>query len=181
MDSKKKVAEYIGAENWKEIIYSFNSTYASNLLVTSLRRSGYFQKGDKVLVSIVEHHANVVPWLILAEEVGVEVEYIRVHEDFSLDFEDLASKLDDRVKAVSLTHVSNVTGEIFDLERVNHLLSERYPPLTPPYQGGEENIPPLTRGRQGGGRPLFIVDASQSVPHMAVDVQKIGCDFLFFT
>jgi cysteine desulfurase/selenocysteine lyase len=71
-----------------------------------------------VLLSIVEHHANIVPWLILKEEIGIEVEYIAVKDDFSLDLEDLERKLDDRVKVVSLTHVSNVTGEIFDLETV---------------------------------------------------------------
>ena len=70
------------------------------------------------MLSIVEHHANIVPWLILKEEVGIEVEYIGVKDDSSLDFDDLEKKLDDRVKAVSLTHVSNVTGEIFDVSEV---------------------------------------------------------------
>ena len=166
IDSKKKTAEFIGAESWREIVYTFNSTYASNLLITSLRRSGYFQKWDKVLLSIVEHHANVVPWLILKEEIGIEIEYIQVKDDFSLDFDDLEEKLDERVKAVSLTHVSNVTGTIFDLERVGRMIAH---PLTP------------SLVRRGDRKPLFIVDASQSVPHFEVDVQKLGCDFMFFT
>lgn len=157
IDSKKKTAEFIWAESWREVIYSFNSTYASNLLIGSLKRSGYFQKWDKVLLSIVEHHANIVPWLILKEEIGIEVEYIAVKDDFSLDLEDLERKLDDRVKVVSLTHVSNVTGEIFDLETVWKRVKEKNSDI------------------------LFIVDASQSVPHFKVDVEKIDCDFMFFT
>lgn len=80
--SKKKVAEYIGASSWREIIYSFNSTYCLNLFADSLRRSGYFKKGDKVLLSVAEHHANVVPWLILKEEIGIEVEYVGLNADF---------------------------------------------------------------------------------------------------
>jgi cysteine desulfurase/selenocysteine lyase len=156
--SKKKVASYIWANNYREIIYTLNSTYASNLLISSLKRSNYFKKWDKVLLSIVEHHANVVPWLILKEELWIEVDYIKVKSDFSLDFDDLVSKLDSSVKAVSITHVSNVTGEIFDLERVGKIISEL-----------------------SFEKPLFIVDWSQSVPHFKVDVQKIWCDFMFFT
>lgn len=110
-------------------------------------------------MSIVEHHANVVPWLILKEDYGIEVEYVAIKDGYSLDMDDLSQKLDDRVKIVSLAHVSNTTGQIFDLENVNSLLSMRY----------------------GNDRPLFIVDGSQSVPHFAVDVKKIGCDAMFFT
>ena len=157
--SKQAAAKYIGAENWREIIYTANSTYALNLLAQSIWRTGLLRKWDKVLVSIVEHHANVVPWLILKEDYGIEVEYINIKDDYSLDYEDFRSKLDDNVKIVSLTHVSNVTGQVFDLENVNSLLNMRY----------------------GSDRPLFIVDGSQSVPHFSVDVKTIGCDAMFFT
>ena len=110
-------------------------------------------------MSIVEHHANVVPWLILKEDYGIELDFIAIKDDYSLDYNDFRSKLDDNVKIVSLAHVSNTTGQIFDLENVNSLLFARY----------------------GKERPLFIVDASQSVPHFQIDVQNIGCDALFFT
>ena len=110
-------------------------------------------------MSIVEHHANVVPWLILIEDYAIEVDFVNITVDFEIDHNDSRSKLDDNVKIVSLAHVSNTTGQVFDLENVNSLLYARY----------------------GKERPLFIVDASQSVPHLEVDVQKIGCDALFFT
>ncbi len=158
-NSKKKVAKFIWADSWREIIYSFNSTYCSNLIASSLKRSNFFEKWDKVLVSIVEHHANIVPWLILKEEIWIEIHYIRVKDDFSLDFDDLEEKLKDpKVKVVSITHVSNVTWEIFDLEKVGKIINSL---------------------ERGGVR--FIVDASQSFPHMKVDVKKIWCDFMFFT
>lgn len=154
IDSKKKVAKLIGAEKYKEIIYTYNSTYAVNIISGSLKLSNFLKAGDKVLVSIVEHHANIVPWLILKEEIGIEIEYVNVDENYNLDFEDFEKKYDEKVKVISLTHVSNVTGQIFDLERIWKLKRKE---------------------------TLFIVDASQSVPHFKIDVKKLNADFLFFT
>lgn len=157
--SKQTVANNIWADNWKEVIYTANSTYALNLLSQSIWRTGLLKKGDKVLVSVVEHHANIVPWQILAEDYWVQVEFIEIDDDYSLDLDDLESKLDDSVKIVSLTHVSNVTGQIFELNKVSKLLDAKY----------SEN------------KPLFIVDGSQSVPHFKIDIKNIWCDALFFT
>lgn len=139
-------------------MYTFNSNYALNLLALSLKRSGMLKKGDKVLISIVEHHANIVPWLILKEEIGIEIDYVNVTDEFTLDMNDLKNKLTPDVKILSLTHVSNVTGERFPLEEVGKYISTL-----------------------GENKPLFVVDGSQSVPHFKVDVGAIGCDFLFFT
>ncbi|NDK09961.1 aminotransferase class V-fold PLP-dependent enzyme [Candidatus Gracilibacteria bacterium] len=158
-DSKKIVAKNLGVENWREVIYTANSTYALNILAQSIWRTGLLKAGDTVLLSIVEHHANVVPWLILKEDYGVNVEFVGVTDNFDLDYNDFRDKLTDKVKIVSLTHVSNTTGQIFDIENVSSLLAVRY----------------------GNNKPLFIVDASQSVPHFEVDVLKLGCDALFFT
>lgn len=152
--SKKKVCEIIWADSYKEVIYTYNSTYAANLLVWSLKRSNVLKKGDKILVSIVEHHANIVPWLILKDEIGIELEFVNVNENFDLDFDDFEKKYDESVKIISFTHVSNTTGQVFDLERVWNLKRDD---------------------------TLFIVDASQSIPHMKVDVKKLNADFLFFT
>ena len=156
-DSKKKVSEFLWADSWKEVIYTYNSTYALNLLSSSFRRSRVLKKWDKVLLSIVEHHANIVPWLILKEEIWIEIEYIKVLDNYGLDLEDLRSKLSSNVKVVSVTHVSNVTWQIFDLESVSKILNKIK------------------------NKPFFIVDASQSFPHFRVNVKKIWCDFLFFT
>lgn len=152
--SKEIVARYIWASDAKEIIYTYNSTYASNILTSSLKKSNFLKAWDKVLLSIVEHHANVVPWLILKEEIWIDVEFIWVDDDYNLDLADFDTKYDENVKVIALTHVSNVTGQVFDLNEI---------------------------GRRKRDDSLFVVDASQSVPHMRVDVKKINCDALFFT
>ncbi|MCH8518590.1 aminotransferase class V-fold PLP-dependent enzyme [Candidatus Gracilibacteria bacterium] len=158
-DSKKIVTKHIGAESWREIIYTSNSTYALNLLAQSIWRTGLLKAGDTVLVSVVEHHANIVPWLILKEDYGINVEFVGVTENFDLDYNDFRDKLTSKVKIVALTHVSNTTGQIFDISNVASLLSVRY-------------------GKQ---KPLLIIDGSQSVPHFSIDVRKLGCDAMFFT
>lgn len=158
--SKEKVVEFINASYKSEISYTYNSTYALNMLVQSLRRSNMLKKWDKVLLSIVEHHANLVPWLILKEDIWIEIEYINVLPNFGLDMDDFRQKLDTSIKVVSFTYVSNVTGEIFDLEKAGEILNEF----------GKNNP-----------KPLFIIDWSQAVPHFKVDVKKLDCDFLFFT
>lgn len=153
-DSKKKVASFLNAPDFKEVIYTYNSNYALNIITQTLRLNKVLKAGDKVLVSIVEHHSNIVPWLILKEEIGIELEFVKIDENFDLDWEDFVSKYDEKVKVISLTHVSNVTGQVFDLEKIGKFKRED---------------------------TLFVVDASQSFPHIKVDVQKLNCDFLFFT
>ena len=155
--SKAKVKEFIWARYASEINYTYNSTYAVNILTTSLRRSWKLVRWDKLILSIVEHHANIVPWLILKEELGLEIEYIDVKEDFSLDLEDLKKKLDKKTKLVSLSYASNVTWSVFDLESAWEIIKSFDP-----------NI-------------LFVVDWSQAVPNFKVDVSKLQCDFLVFT
>jgi cysteine desulfurase/selenocysteine lyase len=119
-----------------------------------LEYSGYLKKWDKVLLTITEHHSNIVPWLNLKEKIGIEVEFVWLKDDFSLDMEDFANKYDEKVKVISFTQVSNVTWEIYDLEKIGKLKRED---------------------------TIFIVDASQSIPHIQVDVKKLNSDFLFFT
>lgn len=153
-DSKKIVAKYLNVDNFKEIIYTFNTTYAANLLTLTLKKNNFLKKWDKVLLSITEHHANLVPWLMLKEEIWIEVDFVNVTENFDLDFKDFEKKYDEKVKVISMTQVSNVTWQIFDLERV--------------WKAKREDT-------------IFVVDASQSIPHFAVDVKKLNCDFLFFT
>lgn len=156
-DSKKKVADFINANSRVEISYTYNATYAMNLLATSLARSKQLVKWDKVLVLISEHHANVVPWLILKEEIWIELDFVMLDDNYEIDFEDFKKKLDDKVKIVSFAYVSNVTGTIFDLPKVNEILKKMK------------------------NRPLFVIDASQAIQHFKVDVQALDCDYLVFT
>ena len=195
--SKKKVAEFIGADSWREVIYTYNANYALNFIAWSLRKSGFFKKWDKVLVSIVEHHSNIVPWLILRDEIWIELEYINVDSDYNLDLEDLKSKLDSNVKVVSITQVSNVTGQIFNLEAVGRIIQEfRMQNWVSSWANAKDPLSKVITQNQGLrdsslhsewqslttiNSPLFIIDASQSFPHMKVDVKKLNCDMIFFT
>jgi cysteine desulfurase/selenocysteine lyase len=153
-DSKKKIAEFIHAYDFKEIIYTYNSNYALNLITQTLRLNSVLSQWDVVLLSIVEHHSNIVPWLILQEEIWIQIEFVKINDDFSLNWEDFLSKYTQKVKVISCTHISNVTWQIFDLEKIWNFKRDD---------------------------TLFIVDASQSFPHIEIDVQKLNCDFLFFT
>lgn len=153
-ESKKKVAAFLNADDYREVVYTYNSNYALNLLSQTLRYNKVLQKWDTVLLSILEHHSNIVPWLILKEEIGIEIDFVGIDEKYQLDMQDFARKYNSSVKVISLTQVSNVTGEIFNLEKIGKLKRED---------------------------TIFIVDASQSFPHFSVDVKQLGCDFLFFT
>ena len=152
--SKEKVAKLINASRKEEIAYTYNSTYALNLITTSLIRLNKLQSWDKVLLSTVEHHSNIVPWLILADIYWIEIDYINIDNDYNLDFSDFEKKYDSSVKVVSITYTSNVTWTIFDLNRLSKKLRND---------------------------TLFIVDGSQAVPNFEVDVQELDCDFMFFT
>lgn len=153
-ESKKKVAVFLNADDYREVVYTYNSNYALNLLSQTLRYNKVLQKWDTVLLSILEHHSNIVPWLILKEEIGIEIDFVGIDEKYQLDMQDFARKYNSSVKVISLTQVSNVTGEIFNLEKIGKLKRKD---------------------------TIFIVDASQSFPHFSVDVKQLGCDFLFFT
>lgn len=101
--SKEKVRDLIGAATSAEIVYTYNSTYACNLLSLSLARSGVLKRGDRVLVSIAEHHANVVPWLVLKDWFGIEVDYFGMTQDCEIDFLDFESKMTPDTKVVAIT------------------------------------------------------------------------------
>lgn len=202
--SKKKVAEFIGAEFASEINYTYNANYAFNIIAQTLKKSEILKKWDKVILGISEHHANIVPWLILKEEIWIEIDYVWIRDDFSLDLEDLKSKLTSEVKVVSLSYASNVTGQIFELEKVWEIIKNFNESVISSLIENSEKIIkntgfPLPREWEENQKlqikkisennsalnsqlsTLFIVDASQAVPNFKVDVKKLNCDFLVFT
>lgn len=151
--SKQLVGELLNAKS-SEIIYSYNSTYGINLIAQSLVVSNVLQAGDVILLGIREHHANVLPWQILAEKNGCTVEFFAIDDHYEIDRNDFQKKYTDKVKVVSVAQVSNVTGKIYDVKKIKSKLREE---------------------------TFFMVDGSQSVPNFPVDVQDIGCDCLVFT
>ncbi len=137
-----------------EIFYTYNSTYAINIIAWALVRSKFLQKWDVVLLGIWEHHANILPWQVLSQEYGFELQFFWIREDFSCDFDDFSQKYTDKVKVVACSHVSNVTGQIYDVKKIKEKLNDT---------------------------TFFLIDWSQSVPHFSVNVDNIGCDALVFT
>lgn len=151
--SKELVWELINCKA-SEIIYTYNSTYAINLIAQSLVISEIIKRWDIVLLWIREHHANVLPWQILAEKNGFTVDFFNITDDYEIDRDDFDKKYTDKVSVVAVWHVSNVTGKIYDVKKIKSKLRED---------------------------TFFLIDGSQSVPNFPVDVQDIGCDALAFT
>jgi cysteine desulfurase/selenocysteine lyase len=154
-DTRRKLAAFIHAHSPREIVFTRNSTEAINLVAYSWGRSR-LRAGDAILLTEMEHHSNLVPWQILAEAMGVELRYLPITGDGELDLERLPGLLaDGKVKLVGVVHISNVLGTI-------------------------NPVAEIARAAHDAGA-VVLVDASQSVPHCAVDVQALGADFLACT
>lgn len=141
-----------------EITFTYNATYAANLIARSLVKTGLLKKWDRILLSKVEHHANIVPWQIIAEEYGIVIDWIDIHPNATIDYASLVEKLL-WAKVIAITGASNVTGEILDIAKVCNIMDS-----LPEWQ-----------------RPLFVMDGSQRFPHMQTDVRKYGIDIFFAT
>jgi cysteine desulfurase/selenocysteine lyase len=150
-DARAAFAGFIHAGQAEEVIFTRNTTEAINLVAYSWGRRN-LGPGDAILTSVMEHHANIIPWQILAEERGARVLYLPIDSRGRLDLQDLDALLAENVKLVALSHMSNVTGTINPV-------------------GG------IARRAHAAGA-LMLVDAAQSVPHFPVDVQALECDFL---
>ncbi len=152
--AREKLTKFINAPDSSQVIFVRNATEGFNLVAYSWGRAN-IQAGDEILLTEMEHHANLVPWQILAEEKGAIIRYVPFDENGMLDLSDLSSLLTERTKLFSFTAVSNVFGTINPVKE-------------------------LVRAAHDVGA-LAMVDAAQSVPHMAVDIQDIDCDFLAFS
>jgi len=155
----ENVARFIGADDGREIIFVRNSTEAINLVAYSLlcgrSERWRLQRGDEVVVTVMEHHSDLVPWQMVREQGGVTLKVIGIHEDGTLDLEQVRETISERTKLVCCAHVSNVLGTINPVQEIGRL------------------------AHQVGA--LFLVDGAQSAPHMPVDVKDIGCDFFAFS
>ncbi len=148
------VQRHIGAASSCEIIWAAGATDGINLVAQAWGRD-HVSKGDVILITEMEHHANIVPWQMLAEEQGARVEAVGVLDDGNLDMTDFQEKLKVKPKLVAFTHISNTLGTINDAKRLTALAQE------------------------AGAKVL--IDGSQAIPHSAVNVQELGCDFYVFS
>ncbi len=153
-DARLAVGRFVGAPDpVREIVFTKNATESINLVAHAWARAN-LAAGDAVLLTEMEHHANIVPWLTLAEERGVVLRYLPVDDEGRLDLSDLARQLDG-VKLVGVTAMSNVLGTVNPLDRI------------------------ATAAHAAGA--LVLADGAQSVPHLPVDVAALGVDFLAFS
>ena len=151
--ARAKVARFVGATDSRQIVFTKNVTEAINLVAYTWGRAN-LREGDAVLLTEMEHHANLVPWLMLKEERGIELRYLGVTDDGLLDLSEL-DRLIDGVKLVATTAMSNVLGTLTPVRR-------------------------LAEAAHAAGA-LCLVDGAQYVPHLATDVNELGCDFFGFT
>lgn len=155
--ARRTVARFLGAPSEGEVVFTRGTTEAVNLVARSFVRPR-LAEGDEVVVSWMEHHANIVPWQIVCGEAGATLRAVPIDDRGVLDLEALEEALDqggERVKMVSLGHVSNALGTVNPVRRVVELAHERRVPV--------------------------LLDGAQAVPHMPVDVAELGCDFYAFS
>jgi cysteine desulfurase/selenocysteine lyase len=153
--SRATLAQFLGAADEREIVFTKNSTEAINLVARVLGDAGRVGPGDEVLITEMEHHSNIVPWQLLCERTGATLRWIGLTDDGRLDLDDLDALLNERTAIVSFVHMSNILGTINPVETI------------------------VRRAKQVGA--LVMLDASQSVPHLSVDVQALGIDLLACT
>ena len=151
---RAKVAKFINARHSEEIIFSKNATESLNLIAYSYGMDNV-NSGDEVVISIMEHHANLVPWQYVTKTKDATLKYIYMNEEFELTDEEIESKITDKTKIVGITHVSNVLGTINNVKKI------------------------INYAHKKGA--IVILDASQSIPHMRVDVQELNADFVVFS
>lgn len=153
--SKEIVKEFINAPNSNQIIYTRNTTESLNLVAYSWAQNN-LSKGDTIVTTEMEHHSNIVPWQLLAEKKGINIEFIRVKKDFTLNLEEYKEILHKQnVKLVSFMHVSNVLGTVNDAKEIIRLAHEN--------------------------DAIAVVDGAQSAPHIEVDVTEMDADFYAFS
>jgi len=156
-DARRNVARFIGAEWPEEVIFVRGATEGINLVAYSLALGGSrrLRPGDEVVVTVMEHHSNLVIWQKVRDWCGVTLKVVDIQEDGTLDMRQMREAISARTRLVCCTHVSNVLGTINPVQEIGQLAH-----------------------RAGA---LFLIDGAQSVPHLPVNVREIGCDFLAFS
>lgn len=153
-NTRTKIAKFINAKHREEIIFSKNATESLNLIAYSYGLDN-LKKDDEVVISIMEHHSNLVPWQKMTKQTGSKLNYMYINENYEITDEEIENKITDKTKIVGITHVSNVLGTINNVKKI------------------------IKYAHKKGA--VVIVDASQSIPHMKIDVQDLDADFLVFS
>ena len=153
-ETRDKVAKFIHAKSSEEIIFSKNATESLNLIAYTYGMDT-LQNGDEIVLSIMEHHSNLVPWQAVCQKTGSKLQYMYINADYEIPEQEIETKITQKTKIVGITHVSNVLGTITPIKKI------------------------IEKAHKVGA--VVIVDASQSIPHMKIDVQELDADFLIFS
>ena len=148
------IAKFIGAKSWEEVVLTYNSTEALNLIAYTWGLKNV-RRGDEILLTIMEHHSNMLPWRNLAKIVGAKVKYVDIEEDGTLKYSQFEELINERTKVVAVTMMSNVLGTINDVKRITKI-AHKY-------------------------GAIVVVDGAQAVPHMPINVRELDIDFLAFS
>lgn len=151
---RAKIAKFINAKHTEEIIFSKNASESLNLIAYSYGLEN-LKNDDEVVISIMEHHSNLVPWQYVTKKTNSKLKYMYINDEYELSKEEIEAKITDNTKIVGITHVSNVLGTINNVKEI------------------------IKYAHKKGA--VVIVDASQSIPHMKIDVQDLDADFLVFS
>lgn len=153
-NTRAKIAKFINAKHTEEVIFTKNATESLNLIAYSYGMDN-LKKDDEVVISIMEHHSNLVPWQKITKATGSKLKYMYINKNFEISDEEIENKITDKTKIVGITHVSNVLGTINNVKKIIECAHKK--------------------------GAIVVVDASQSIPHMKIDVQDLDADFLVFS
>ena len=155
-ESRKLVADFIGSRDEREVVFTRNATESINLVADSWGRSS-LSEGDNIVSTVMEHHANIVPWQELAKDKEIDLRFINIDDNGNLMLDNLQKLVDKKTRLVAFTYVSNVLGTVSPLRKI------------------------ISKIKSLNSRVLILIDAAQAVPHMRVDVKELGADFLVFS
>ncbi len=152
--ARANIAKFINAKE-NELVFTKNATEGINLVATSLERGKMIGAGDEIVISFMEHHANLVPWQQLCLRTGAKLKVVKLNKDYTLDMDDLREKVTRKTKVVGIAHCSNTVATITPAQEIAKIAHEN--------------------------NALFLADCAQSVPHMKVDAKKLDADFMVFS
>ena len=153
-NTRNIVKDFINCNDSREVVFTYGTTHSINMVVFGYMKK-HLKKGDEVLLTTSEHASNVLPWIILSKEIGIVIKYIDLDNNHELTIDNLEKAITKKTKVISIAHISNVIGDVRDIESIGKICKEK--------------------------KILFNVDGAQSVPHMKVDFKKSNIDFLSFS
>lgn len=151
--TRRRVQGWINASSFEEIIFTRGTTEAINLVASSFGQR--FREGDEIILTVMEHHANIVPWQLLQSRTGIKIRVVDINDKGELDLDQYRSLFNDRTVFASFTHISNVLGTVNPVKEMTRIAHEHGVPV--------------------------LVDGAQAAPHLRPDMQDIGCDFYVFS